>query len=465
MTSQRLETEPRTESSPIPDPGGRAGLRPLVMRLHFYAGLFIAPFLLVAAATGLLYAGSFQAEKIVYAHELHVPVGDRELTLREQVSAAREAHPEGTVNAVRPASEAGATTRVLLDVPGLGESRRLAVFVDPYTGTVRGALEAYGNSGALPLRTWIDELHRGLHLGDPGRIYSELAASWLWVVTAGGLVLWIGRRRTSRRVRRTLLPDAGARGRRRTMSWHGSVGVWAATGLFFLSATGLTWSQYAGANITALRAALSWETPEVGGGSSHHSAGHHPGPHNAADLDRVRRAAAGSGLSDPVEVITPTGPGAPWTVKQVKNTWPEKQDAVAVDAATGEVTEVVRFQDWPLAAKLSRWGVDAHMGLLFGLVNQIVLALLMLALICVTVWGYRMWWLRRPAAGGTTARAPARGAWRGASGRALATLVLPAAVVCWFLPLLGIPLLAFLVVDVARGALRRRRTAAPGEAR
>ncbi|MGO4418573.1 PepSY domain-containing protein, partial [Streptomyces sp. MCAF7] len=69
-------------------------LRPLVLRLHFYAGVVVAPFLLVAAVTGLLYAASFEAEKIVYDHELRVPVGERELPVSQQVDAARAAHPE-----------------------------------------------------------------------------------------------------------------------------------------------------------------------------------------------------------------------------------------------------------------------------------------------------------------------------------------------------------------------------------
>src|SRR5690606_11377112 len=120
---------------------------------------------------------------IVYDHELTVPVGDRELPVSEQVAAAREARPEGTVTAVRPAPEEGATTRVLLaGIPGVDPDHTLAVFVDPYTAGVRGELEQYGSSSALPLRTWIDEFHRDLHLGEPGRLYSELAASWLWVI-------------------------------------------------------------------------------------------------------------------------------------------------------------------------------------------------------------------------------------------------------------------------------------------
>ncbi|MBL0888735.1 PepSY domain-containing protein [Myceligenerans sp. I2] len=78
----------------------------------------------------------------------------------------------------------------MLTVPGLGPGEARAVFVDPGTGEVRGDLTVYGTSGALPLRTWVDQLHRNLHLGDPGRLYSELAASWLGIVALAGLGLF-----------------------------------------------------------------------------------------------------------------------------------------------------------------------------------------------------------------------------------------------------------------------------------
>lgn len=188
-----------------------AALRPLVIRLHFYAGILIAPFLLVAAATGLLYAASFQIENVVYRHELTAPVSQTAVPLSEQVAAARRALPEGKVTAVRPAAEPGLTTRVLLDVPNLPESTQMAVFVDPGTGQVRGTLESYGSSGALPVRAWISDLHRRLHLGEPGRIYSELAASWLWVVALGGLSLWLSRRRRAGRGLRGLFTPTAPR--------------------------------------------------------------------------------------------------------------------------------------------------------------------------------------------------------------------------------------------------------------
>ncbi|MGW3633949.1 PepSY-associated TM helix domain-containing protein [Streptomyces sp. NPDC005122] len=438
-----------------PTSARKAFLRPLILRLHFYAGVLVAPFLLVAAVTGLLYAASFQAEKIVYAHELTVPVGDRQLPLSEQVAAARKAHPQGTVSAVRPSPAADATTRVLLSgVPGVDPDHTLAVFVDPYTAKVRGALEQYGATGALPLRTWIDGLHANLLLGETGRLYSELAASWLWVISGGGLVLWFGRRRARRKVR-------GTSGRRRTLGLHGTVGVWAAAGFFFLSATGLTWSTYAGANIDELRTSLGQATPSLSAAAGGEHTGHGgTGAHGSAsprpaDVDRILGAARSEGLGDPVEIVPPADASSAYVVRQIQRSWPEKQDAVAVDPATGEVTDVLRFSDHPVLAKLTRWGIDAHTGVLFGVANQIALMALALCLILLIVWGYRMWWQRGRAS--AFGRPVPRGAWQHVPPLVLVPLMAAVAVLGYFVPLLGIPLVAFVAVDVALGEIAHRR--------
>ncbi|WSQ07360.1 PepSY domain-containing protein [Streptomyces sp. NBC_01231] len=446
---------PQRPAAPAPSPGRWATLRPLVLRLHFYAGVLVAPFLLVAAVTGFLYAGSFQAEKFVYADEMTVSaVGDAKLPISEQVAAAREAHPEGAVAAVRPSPEADATTRVLLSgVKGVDADHTLAVFVDPYTAKVRGALEQYGSTGALPLRTWIDELHRDLHLGETGRLYSEFAASWLGVIALGGLALWFSRRRALRKLR-------GTSGRRRTLGRHGVVGAWAAAGFLFLSATGLTWSTYAGANIDELRTSLGQATPSVtataGGDHAGHGASASAGDaQHGVGLDKVLAAARSEGLGDPVEMVPPADASSAYVVRQIQRSWPEKQDAVAVDPNTGEVTDVLRFADYPLLAKLTRWGIDLHTGSLFGLVNQIALMFLALSLILLIVWGYRMWWQR--GRGSAFGRPIPRGAWQQVPPQILLPCVVAIAVVGYFLPLLGIPLAAFIAVDVVLGEVDHRR--------
>ncbi|WP_329623895.1 PepSY domain-containing protein [Streptomyces sp. NBC_01255] len=447
-----------------------SALRPLVLRLHFYAGVLVAPFLLVAAASGLLYALSFQAEKVIYAHELEVPVGDTTLPLSQQVNIARKVNPNGTVTAVWPGAEPDATTRVLMADPDVPEGTSLAVFVDPYTGDVGGQLPSFGSSGALPLRTWIDGLHADLHLGELGRNYSELAASWLWVIALGGLALWLGRRRKNRRA--LFVPEGGPKSRRRTLSWHGSVGLWAVTGLVLLSATGLTWSRYAGENIGVVQDGLGGATPTLtatldggaGAGSEHegHGAGHEPGGTTAQGpdigVDKAVEAARAAGIDSPrISVVLPAE-GKGYVVKETDTQFPLELDSAAVNPADGTVLDRLSFADYPLLAKLTRIGIDAHTGVFLGLFNQLALAALALSLILLILWGYRMWWQRRPG------RPVARGAWRKVPVTMLLPLAAATALVGWFVPLLGLSLLLFLAVDLTLALVAKVRARSPRKA-
>lgn len=460
-------------------PGAWAALRPLLLRLHFYAGVLIAPLLFVAATTGLLYAGSWQAEKIVYADELTVDrVGASALPLSAQVDAAKNAAPQGSVTAVWPAPEAQDTTRVILEGPGLAEGETLTVFVDPYTAEVRGKLTTAGD--ALPLRAWLSEFHSSLQLGEFGRNYSELAASWLWVVALGGLALWIGRRRTRKAA--LVLPDRKSTGRRKTLSWHGSVGIWIAVGLVGLSATGLTWSKYAGENIGQLQDGLGGATPavaaKVGGAPAADAGGEHAGhgtgdgartapptPADAIGIDGAVAAARAAGVTDSLRITLPAQ-GKGYVVKEQDKQVPVHLDAVSVDPADGRVMDELRFADYPLLAQLTRFGIDLHMGLTFGLANQLALAALAVLLMFMVVWGYRMWWLRRPTKDRklSVGRAQPRGAWRKLPVTALLPLAAVTALVGWFVPLLGISLLVFLAADVALGFAASRRRAGAGAA-
>jgi uncharacterized iron-regulated membrane protein len=118
------------------------------------------------------------------------------------------------------------------------------------------------------------------------------------------------------------------------------------------------------------------------------------------------------------------------------------------------------FADWPVLAQLSKLGVRFHMGYLFGIVNQILLAALAVGLLCVIVWGYRMWWQRRPTRADRAAplgAPPARGAWRQVHPAVLVVVIAVVAFVGWAMPLLGVTLAGFLVLDLVIGIARRRR--------
>lgn len=461
-----LATVPDSPGAPEGPPSRPRGVSrwALLRRLHFYAGVFVAPFLVVAALTGLAYTLTPQLDQLVYGHELRVgPVGQARVSLADQVRAARDVHPEGTLASVTVSDDPHATTRVTFSTPELAAAERgSTVYVDPYTGSVRGTLTTW--YGATPLTTWLDGFHRNLQLGSIGRNYSEFAASWLWLVVLGGLALWLGRKKAYRGERaarrRAVLPDLNAGGVRRTRAWHASTGVWLVVGALFLSATGLTWSNYAGARFGAALDSLHGHAAELDTGLPQ-SGGHHHGSTTSsgsgsdlpAGVSLERVLAAVGPLDGQLEITIPTSPNTAYTVAQDDGRWPVGFDQVAVDPATGQVTQRVRYADWPLLAKLTKLGIRAHMGELFGLLNQVLLAALALGLVCVTFWGYRMWWQRRPTRADRRS-APPRGGWRGLPLWFLAVVVPVTIAVGWALPLFGAPLAGFLLVDLLIGAFR-----------
>ncbi|MFE1595667.1 PepSY-associated TM helix domain-containing protein [Nocardia sp. NPDC058705] len=457
---------------PIAGARSRRGrhLYPLAMRLHFYAGIFVAPFILIAALTGALYAIAPTIEGFVSRDLLQVNTAGPEQALSAQVGAAVATRPDLTLVAVAPAPSDGETTRVLFNDPTLGDSERLSVFVDPHTAQPVGESVVYGSGGALPLRTWLSELHRSLHLGEPGRLYSELAASWLWVIALFGLVLWVHRvrKRKSRRSAQWLVKPDLSQTRRRKMNWHGAIGVWILPVVLLLSATGMTWSTYAGENVTKLREELSWTTPavtvaksgEAAAPSDHHSAGHTaPAPVDPAariaQLDRVYEVARANGITQGAEIAVPATPDEAFAIKELRLPGTFTIDALAVDGATGTVTDRLAFADWPLMAKLTSWGIAFHMGLLFGLINQLLLLAIMLGLVTVIVLGYRMWWQRRPVRKSALPVPPRRGVLRRTSLWITVPMVAAAVAIGWFVPLIGVSLVVFLLIDVALGLAAR----------
>ncbi|WP_078308822.1 MULTISPECIES: PepSY-associated TM helix domain-containing protein [unclassified Mycobacterium] len=447
-------------------------LAPIVLRLHFYAGLLVGPFLLVAALTGLAYALVGQVDAAVYRHELKVDsVGSQQLPMSQQVAAATAAQPAGTVTSIRPPALPDDTTRVVLavpDDPDVPADYSRTVFVDPYNGEIRGTLTTYGEW--LPVRAWFDELHRNLHLDEFGRNYSELAASWLWVVALGGLFLWIGYRRRTGRLSRIAVPDRDATPRRRRLTWHGAVGVWIVVGLLALSVTGLTWSRYAGTNIgnitQAIRPALSTELDPTAAkpmtGHEHHGAAPASAGDPLAGVNTVLQAVREAGLRGPLWMTPPPEANTAWLVSERKRSIPTYLDAVTVNPYNGEITGRSNFSDWSLLQKSTEWAIDGHMGILFGIPNQILVALIVIGLITVITRGYLMWWRRRPTKGGRWPVPPRRGGLLALKPLELIALAVVVIGIGWFTPLLGISLGVFLAIDLVWGFVAGRQSGVSG---
>lgn len=371
-------------------------------RLHKFAGVIIAPFLIAAALSGFLYALAPTFEPWIYHDEVTATAQGSPRSLDEQIAAAQRQHPDGTVVRVEPSEDPQETTRVLFDDPTAPNSSYThAVFVDPVDLHITGELQQYGGSRALPFRTWASNGHRTLWLGEPGRLYAELAASWLGALSILGLYLWLKRKQRNKKQ-----PS-------KVLALHARVGAWLLPSFLFLTVTGLTWSLVAGTSIGKVREELNWKEPsvatsvaeaEASTGAGEHAnhaehvghAGHagHTGNHGAAELAGAQTAestARSQGLTGVLEMTPPEKPGDAWGVREARAAFKLRSDAVAV-TPNGEVIDRINSADWPLAAQLTSWLIQLHMGTLFGIYSQVALAVLALGLLVVSIAGLWMWW-------------------------------------------------------------------------
>lgn len=475
---------PASASKKMP---AQAAFLALLRRVHFYIGLFVGPFIFVAALTGTLYVLTPQFENYLYADALFTSSKGEAQPLSRQIDAALNiAGQDKQIYAVRPAPSAEETTRVMFSDPQLGASKSRAIFIDPVTLAVKGDMTVYGTSGILPFRTWLDDLHRGLLLGDAGRVYSELAASWLWVAALGGVILWL----TSRKSRSPRKLSEKIEKQQHSRRWHSSLGLILLAGLLFFSATGLTWSQWAGDNIGVLRAYMGWMTPAVktsldplaeAAPADEHAQHHAPmadmpdmpgmdmsehampaAPQavtvSAVTFDAVVQAARASEIeANKIEIRPAYTAGKAWTVTEVDRSWPTQVDAVSVDPGSLQIVDHVRFADFPLLAKLTRWGVDAHMGILFGVWNQAILVIFGVGLCVMIAWGYRLWWLRRTVSNdGSNPAVTLLQTWKTVPFSLQCPIFVITLGLAISLPVMGTSLVIFLLIDVFRWQKNRR---------
>ncbi|WP_194091416.1 PepSY-associated TM helix domain-containing protein [Vibrio hibernica] len=428
------------------------GVSAFIKRLHFYIGLFIGPFIFMAALTGTLYVLTPQIEQAIYHQELTTTSHGEPQALSAQIAAARHSLPEPLmIKSVRPAPAVGETTRVLFTDPTLDRARLRTVFVDPVTLEIKGELASYGTSGVLPLRIAIDFLHTDLLLGPVGRYYSELAASWMWIAALGGIFLWWQQRRSFNNKSKS-----GSYAQYR--SRHAKVAIWISLGLIFFSATGLTWSKWAGGNISQWRNSIGWVTPSVSRqlpinmGSKAANTASKAVDIKDSEFDGVLAAARQSGIdAGKIEIVPSYKNNTAWLVSEVDRSWPTQVDSVSVEPISMTVIDHAEFKNFSIVAKLIRWGIDAHMGVLFGWPNQLILAVFGISLCTVIAWGYVIWWKRRPMAANTNETLVE--AWLALAPLAKVLVIVFAVIFGYALPLMGCSLLLCCVIDVIRWRL------------
>ncbi len=429
-----------------------------IWRWHFYAGLYVIPFLLVLACTGLIMVYGNSVETFLGAKHYVVPGGER---------ASYQAQSEAAVGAI-----AGGALKLMV-VPK--EPDRATVFI--VKGNGKDNVVAVDPHGAKALDTivkddtwfyWADHIHGTLLLGDVGDRMIEIAAGLGIVLILTGLYMWWPR--NGRSLGRALMPNFRTGGRAFWKDLHVSLGFYISVVLFFFLLSGLSWTGIWGTKIMQAWStfpAAKWDnvplsdkthasmnhgamkevpwtleqTPMPMSGSAAGAAGLPMG--TPVNLDTVAAFARASGFTEQFRINVPQDDGGVFTISadsmDADTHDPFGDRTVHIDRYTGKVLADVHFADYGLAGKAMAVGIALHQANL-GWWNTALNVLFCLSVLVIALSGIVMWWKRKPA-GRLGAPLYPR------DYRAPGVIVAIALAVSIVFPLTGLAIIAFAIID------------------
>jgi uncharacterized iron-regulated membrane protein len=404
------------DSADTPVASATTRLYRAVWRWHFYAGLFVSPFLVILAISGIIYLFKPQLDALMYP--LHVAPAGSPLPATAQLQAA--------VDAFRGRKRCCGRSGVGVDRSAIAtlstaEGQTLAVFVNPYTGQVLGARDEDNN-----LQAWAVRLHGELLIGPVGDYIVELAACWALVLAITGLYLWWPRKGS--KLWGVVLPRLSRKNPR--LFWrdlHAVPGFWGAAVLIFLILTGLPWASFWGetyARVWNQYPAQLWDDvplsdqtaaslngaatqvvpwaaeetplPESTLPSGHHEAGAAVGARaGAISLDAVIEHAEAMGLPAGFSVAMPEGETGVYTVSIAADD-PRQSRTVHIDQYSGAMLASIGWEEYGVVPRAVELGIALHEGRFFGLPNQLLMLSAALLAMLLPITGLVMWWRRRP---------------------------------------------------------------------
>jgi len=427
-------------------------------RWHFYAGLYVIPFAVMLALTGLVMLYHDAIETVQYRDRLFVAPSGRVLPAETQLAAVRAAFPGATVSQYIPPVAADRSSQFGIKTQ---TGQDLTVFVDPGAGAVLGAVEKSTTWYAIA-----NDIHGSLLLGDTGDHLIEIAAGFMVVLIISGFYLWWPR--DWRSLVASFRLRSGRRARWRQL--HSVIGVVSAAALLFFAISGLAWTGVWGGKLVQPWSSFPAERTKAPLSDETHAALNHgslkevpwgleqtPLPASGSmagaegipagipvTLDSVIAYARDNGFTH-FRVNLPRGPRGVFTVSA--NTMSgditdARQDrTLHLDQYTGKKLADIGWDDYSPMAKAMAAGIALHEGRM-GWWSVFLNTIFCLAVLFLAVSGVVMWWLRRPSRSFRLVAPPVPAnlpLWQGA-------VVVMLAVSLAF-PLVGITLLIVLALD------------------
>lgn len=386
-----------------------------IWRWHFYAGLYVVPFLLVLACTGLIMVYGNSVETFLGKKYFVAPGGER-ITLAEQAVAAKAAVPGGEVSLfVSPRSDDRANVFIVN-----ADDKAHVVSVDPHDGKILGTIVKDDT-----WFYWAENIHGTLLIGDLGDRLQEIAAGLGVVLVLTGLYLWWPR--NGRGLVQALVPNLAVRGRMLWKNLHMTIGFYMSVVLLLFFVSGLAWSGVWGEKIFQAWStfpAAKWDNVPLSDkthADMNHGASKEvpwpleqtPMPASGSDagavglpegmpvtLDTVSAFAKSIGFDEQFRVNLPAGAEGVYTISadsmDADTTSPTGDRTVHIDQYTGKILADVRYADYSLAGKAMAVGIALHEGTM-GLWNTLLNMAFCLGVAFMCLSGVVMWCKRRPA--------------------------------------------------------------------
>ncbi|APZ99230.1 hypothetical protein BWQ93_12575 [Sphingopyxis sp. QXT-31] len=372
-----------------------------IWRWHFYAGLFVIPFILILSVTGAAYLFKPQLDRWEERGWRGLPTASA-VDADAQVAAALGDFPGASFHYYRIPEAPGDAAVVHL---GLSNGTMRDVAVSPQ-GQVIGSADSERR-----LSAWLAKIHGSLLIGRTGGLIVELAASWAIVMILTGLYLWWPRGRGPAGV---VWPRLSLGGRAALRDLHAVTGFWVSGLALVLLLTALPWTDVWASSFRALRAEMGWVSGAQdwkSGGADHHAAHDHDamamadhGGHAAPAVPLARIVALAKAEQMPAPAIVQP-PGAPnlfgppngnvWTLTTQTQNRPLVRK-VGYDPVTGAEVSRSGFADKHAIDRAVGYGIAWHEGQLFGWVNQVIGVATALALFTLAISGFLMWRRRKP---------------------------------------------------------------------
>lgn len=368
-------------------------MRPVLARVHRWAGLFLAVWLLVLAGSGTILVFHDELDSVLNRDVYSVEPGDTPLTPAALVARATDAYPGSYVAGLdvpsRPDRSAKLHLRSRHDTPA-AYARHREVFADPYTGVVLGD-RGYGEA-KLDRRHLLGAmygLHRDFLLGEPMLwLLGLVAFLWLGMQVVGAylafprLKFW----------KRSLRIRKGATGIVLFYDLHRSLGLWLlpATVVMAITAVSFQWS----GSFSAVVSFFSPVTPHhysqartlpepvyAVPAAFDHAAGAAQAATNGAGIDRIRQ------LPDK---------GLLWVYSfDRRDIYQEGRRWTFVSVLDGQVVSDRHQSEGSAGDAVLAWRYPLHSGKAFGWLGRVIVLCAGLAVLAGLISGLAVWFRKR----------------------------------------------------------------------